>query len=84
MLTLQFVPYNEIESLSSNSKVRKLLNLVKENKIVLMEGRLKPNEETDLIQRTMESVSKDFKGIELCTIYPNNKNKFLSLKHGNL
>ncbi|MDP6641827.1 MAG: DUF2073 domain-containing protein [Candidatus Nanoarchaeia archaeon] len=77
MLTLQFVPYNEIESLSSNSKVRKLLNLVKENKIVLMEGRLKPNEETDLIQRTMESVSKDFKGIELCTIYPNNKNKFL-------
>lgn len=42
-----------------------------------MEGRLKPNEETDLIQRTMENLSKDFKGIELCTVYPNVKDKFL-------
>ena len=77
MLTLQFLPYNEIESLSSSSKIRKILNLVKEDKIVLIEGRLKPIEETDLIQRTMEYVDKNFKGIELCTIYPNSKNKFL-------
>ena len=77
MLTLQFLPYSEIEPLSSNSRIRKILNLVRENKIVLMEGRLKPNEETDLIQRTMENLSKDFKGIELCTVYPNVKDKFL-------
>ncbi|MBI2667439.1 DUF2073 domain-containing protein [Candidatus Woesearchaeota archaeon] len=77
MLTLQFLPYSEIESLSSGSKIKKILNLVRENKIVLIEGRLKPTEETDLIQRTMEYVGKSFKGIELCTIYPNNKDKFL-------
>ena len=74
MLTLQFVPYHEIGRLSSDSRVRKLLNLVKEDKIVLMQGRLKPEEETNLIEKTMEDVSKDFSGIELCTIFPDNKN----------
>ena len=48
--------------------------IVKENKIVLVEGRLKPSEEAELIQRTMEEVNREFKGIELCTIYPENKN----------
>ena len=41
-----------------------------------MQGRLKLTEETSLIERTMQEVTKEFKGIELCTIYPNNeKNK---------
>ena len=49
MLTLQFVPYSEIEDLNSNERVDKLLDLVREEKIVLMQGRLKPEEETLLI-----------------------------------
>ncbi len=80
MLTLQFLPYHEMSSLSAASKINKILNLVKENKIVLMEGRLEPLEETDLIQRTMEGISKSFKGIELCTIYPEAKNEKLMKK----
>lgn len=68
MLTLQFVPHHEMNTLTADEKVNKLLKIVKKNKIVLMEGRLKPAEETSLIQKTMESVSKQFKGIELCTI----------------
>lgn len=75
MLTLQFVPYLEVANLTSDKKVQKLLNIVKTNKIVLMQGRLKPGEETELIQRTMEVVDKDFKGIELCTIYPESRDK---------
>jgi len=75
MLTLQFVPYNEISHLSSNSRISKILNLVKDNKIVLMEGRLNPVEETDLIQKTMEDITKSFKGIELCTVYPQSKDE---------
>ncbi len=77
MITLQFVPYIEVASLTSERKVQKLLNIVKTNKIVLMQGRLKPNEETELIQKTMELVDKEFKGIELCTIYPESKEKKL-------
>jgi hypothetical protein len=73
MLTFQYVPFNEIENLSSERRITKILGIVKRNKIVLMQGRLKPFEETSLIERTMQEVTKEFKGIELCTIYPNNE-----------
>ncbi len=76
MLTFQYIPFNEIENLSSERRISKILGIVKRNKIVLMQGRLKLTEETSLIERTMQEVTKEFKGIELCTIYPNNeKNK---------
>ena len=70
MLTLQFVPYTEIQHLDSNGKIKKLLNIVKKNEIVLMEGRLKTVEEAQLIEQTMKDISPKFKGIEICTIYP--------------
>lgn len=75
MITLQFVSYNELSRLTPVGRIKKILDIAKENKIVLVEGRLNPTEEADLIQKTMEEVNKDFKGIELCTIYPDsNKN----------
>ncbi len=70
MVTFQFIPYHEIESLSSVKRVNKLLNIVKDNRIVIMEGRLKKEEETDLIEITMEQITPKFKGIELSVIYP--------------
>lgn len=75
MLTLQFIPYNEIETLTQNERVKKILGIVIQNKIVILEGRLKPVEEAALIQKTMENVSKNFKGVELCTIDPDMKKK---------
>ncbi len=53
MVTFQFIPYNDVEGLSSVKRVNKLLNVVKENKIVIMEGRLRKEEEADLIEITM-------------------------------
>jgi len=73
-LTLQFVPYTDIESLDTTERINKLLDIVKGKNVVLMEGRLKPEEESKLIQTTMKEISKSFKGIELCTIYPEDKN----------
>jgi hypothetical protein len=70
MLTLRFVPYSEIEYLSSAKRIHKLLELVKDNKIVLLEGRLKKEEEKDLIEITMENISEKFKGIELAVVNP--------------
>jgi hypothetical protein len=70
MVTLQLVPYSEIEPLSSVGKIRKLLNIAKENKIVLLQGRLKKEEEAELIKATMEEIDKAFKGIELAVINP--------------
>lgn len=71
MVTFQFVPYSDIEYLGPAKRVNKLLNIVKDNKIVIMEGRLKKQEEADLIEITMEEISPRFKGIELSIIQPN-------------
>jgi len=73
-LTLQFVPHIEIEGMSSLGRIRKLLNAVKEDKIVLLEGRLKKEEEAELIKTTMEEINAEFKGIELAVIYPESQN----------
>ncbi|MBW3004380.1 DUF2073 domain-containing protein [Candidatus Woesearchaeota archaeon] len=70
MVTLQFMPYTEIASLSSVGRIRKLLNIAKQNKIVLLQGRLKKDEETELIKATMEEINREFKGIELAVINP--------------
>jgi hypothetical protein len=70
MVTIQFVPYTEIENLSGLGKIRKLLNIAKANKIVLLQGRLKKEEEAELIKTTMEEIDKKFKGIEMAIINP--------------
>ena len=74
MVTLQYVPYSEVENLTSVGRIRKLLNLAKANKIVLLQGRLKQDEEAELIKATMEEINKEFKGIELAVIEDNKKN----------
>lgn len=81
MLTLQFVPYEEIEGLGSDERIKKLLGMVKDEKIVVLEGRLRKEEEGELIRRTMEEINERFRGIELSVVYPERK-KGRSLKTG--
>lgn len=68
MLRLQVIPYSEIENLTSESKITKVLKIAKNNRIILLEGRLSPAEETLLIERTMSNIDRRFKGIEICSI----------------
>ena len=68
MLTLQIVPYAQIADLSSVGRIRKLLTIAKQDKIVLLQGRLRKEEEAELIKATMEEINKDFKGIELAVV----------------
>lgn len=91
-LTLQFIPYSQIQHLDSGERIKKILKLAKKNEIVLLEGRLEPSEETALIEKTMASISKKFKGIELSVIYPGQedeelfakiKNRFVNFLLGN-
>lgn len=69
-LTLQFVPFAEISSLSSVERIKKLLKIVLTNRIVLLQGKLKAEEEARLIEDTMVLVGnvKGFKGIELAVL----------------
>jgi len=80
MLTLQFIPYSDIEDLSLEQKIKKILTIVKDEKIIVMEGRLKKSEETELIKATMERINNKFKGIEVSVIYPENKGDTLGKK----
>ena len=75
MVTFQFVPYYEIEDLGSARRVKKLIDIVKLNKIVILQGRLKKEEETDLIAIAMEEIKGKFKGIELAVINPEEKSQ---------
>ncbi len=68
MITLQYLPYHELMGLPLDDKIKKILRSVKEDRIILIEGRLAPFEESELIKRTMEQIDKKFKGIEICSV----------------
>ncbi len=85
-LTMQFIPYTEIEMLKSGERIRKLLDIVLKNKIIILQGRLKSEEEARLIEDTMAMVGhvKEFRGIELAVINPDSESLSLmkKFKHG--
>lgn len=70
MITLEFIPHSEIEGLPTGKRIKKLLDIAKENKIVLLEGQLGKDEETELIKATMTEINERFKGVELAVLYP--------------
>ena len=77
-LTLSFIPYNDISKLEGVKRVKKILDIVLKNRIVILQGRLEPDEEASLIQSTMALVGriKKFKGVELAVIEPNQEDNF--------
>ncbi len=85
-LGLQLLPFSEVKNLGIAERVRKILNLVLHNKIVIFHGRLRPEEEARLIEDTMALVDhvKGFKGVELAVIEPDMKEEsvFVKMKYG--
>lgn len=85
-LSLQVLPYSEIQSLGIAQRVKKILNLVLGNKIVILHGRLRPEEEARLIEDTMAMVDhiKGFSGVELAVIEPDLKEQgvMTKMRHG--
>ena len=77
-LTLSFVTYSEIAKLDAVGRVKKILDIVLKNKIVILQGKLNPSEEASLIQSTMALVGriKGFKGVEIETISTNQNQTF--------
>ena len=84
--SLHIMPYSQIKDLTITERVKKLLNLVLGNKVVILQGKLRPEEEIRLIEDTMAMVDhiKAFKGIELAVIDPDMKNNsfFFKFKKG--
>lgn len=83
---MQFLPYVEIEDLETSQRIKKLLGIILKGKVIIIQGRLKTDEETRLIEDTMALVGnvKGFKGIELAVLAPDTgQRKFFSkMRHG--
>ncbi len=81
-LTIEFIPYAEISMLSSSERIKKILDIVVENRIVILQGKLMPQEEARLIEDTMILAShvKGFRGIEIAVIEPNKENASMMTK----
>lgn len=76
-LTLHFIPFSEIANLKSVDRIKKLLKIILENKVIILQGKLRPEEETRLIEDTMVMIDniKGFKGVELAVITGNDEEK---------
>jgi|SRR3989344_5075319 len=85
-LRIQVMPYSEVKDMGIAERVRKILSLILSNRIVILHGRLRPEEEARLIEDTMAMVDhiKNFKGIELAVIEPDMRNEsmFMKMKYG--
>jgi hypothetical protein len=68
--SIQFLPYSEIRDLNSDDRIKKILAIILNNNILILQGRLSSSEEARLIGDTMAMIGhiKSFRGIELAVI----------------
>lgn len=76
--SIQFLPFSEIRGLDSDERIKKILGIILDNNILILQGRLSASEEARLIGDTMAMIGhvKTFKGIELAVISGNGKEGF--------
>jgi len=69
-LTIHFMPYSEIAKEDAIGRIKKIMGVVLQNKIIILQGRLRPDEEARLIENSMTLIGniEGFQGIETATI----------------
>jgi hypothetical protein len=83
-LMIHFMPYSEISKEGTIGRIKKIMGLVLDNKIIILQGRLKADEEARLIENSMTLIGnvKGFQGIEIAAISGGEKNGlFDRIKH---
>jgi hypothetical protein len=77
--SIQFLPYSEIKDLDSDDRIKKILGILLGNNILILQGRITPNEEARLIGDTMAMIGHiaNFRGIELAVISGNSRDSIL-------
>ncbi|MFH0711822.1 MAG: DUF2073 domain-containing protein [archaeon] len=78
-LTIHFMPYSEIAREDVIGRIKKIMGLVLQQKIIILQGKLLPEEEVRLIENSMTLIGniKDFQGIEIAAISAENGNRTL-------
>ncbi|MBD3247528.1 DUF2073 domain-containing protein, partial [Candidatus Pacearchaeota archaeon] len=51
--SIRFMPFSEIRDLNSDGRIKKVLDIILGNNILILQGKLHPDEETRLIGDTM-------------------------------
>ena len=69
-LTIHFMPYSEIANEDTIGRIKKIMGLVLDNKIIILQGRLRPEQEARLIENSMTLIGniEGFQGIEIATL----------------
>lgn len=71
MLKIRYISIDRLNSLRTNSKIDLIIEHIKENNIILVDGRLKSRDEAELIRRTMIDLHKEFQifhGVEMVSL----------------
>jgi hypothetical protein len=82
-LTIHFMPFSEIERAGTGERIKKILGVILQDKLVILQGRLKPEEETRLIEDTMALIGhiKGFNGVELAVVSGEDRTLFEKIRH---
>ena len=74
-LTIHFMPYSEIAKEDAIGRVKKIMRVVLDQKIIILQGKLTPEEQTKLIENSMMLIGniKGFQGIEIAAISGENE-----------
>ena len=62
---VQVLSYELIKNWSDSEKIKKILEVVRKGDIVMLEGRLDPIIETELVSKALSNLSGKFSGIEV-------------------
>ncbi len=78
-LTIHFMPYSEIANEDAIGRIKKIMGIILAHKIIILQGRLHPDEEARLIENSMTLIGniKGFQGIEIAAISGENEHQGL-------
>jgi len=74
--SIRFLRYSELKSLDSKKRMEMVLEILLKNKILIIQGKLSPEEKIELIKITMSKINKKFKGIEIAVFSENENRRF--------
>ena len=78
MLTIQYLHYEQVSLLSSQERIQSILTLLRNGKIVIIDGRLSSSDEATLIRETMNIIGEKFNGVEIAVMRDNKEKNWLS------
>ena len=78
-LTIHFMPYSEIAHEDAIGRIKKIMGIVLKGKIIILQGKLRPDEEARLIENSMTLIGniEGFQGIEIAGLSGDNEHRGL-------